>query len=214
MAAGLRDLPSDNVRVVEAEAPCHPLGNLGWLLRNRLQPSLYSHFVLVNSRVRGPFLPPYAQVRRGGGALPLPPAHANQAAARRIRRRADAVRLLGRQGKQPWHALVTRRLRHDVRMVGPTLSCSAKVYRGARRKVPHIPLDVLAIEKVHPCSPPCCLCRHADRRERAPRCQGSIRGLNFSRGSLEGRRAQLGSKGGGALRARSRWTSCWTRRTS
>ncbi len=73
MATGLRDLPSDNVRVVEAETPCHPLGNLGWLLQNRLQPSLYSHFVLVNSRVRGPFLPPYAQVRRGGGALPLPP---------------------------------------------------------------------------------------------------------------------------------------------
>ncbi len=68
----MRDLPSDNVRVVEAEAPCHPLGNLGWLLRNRLQPSLYSHFVLVNSRVRGPFLPPYAQVRRGRGTLPLP----------------------------------------------------------------------------------------------------------------------------------------------
>ena len=73
MAAGLGDLPSDNVRVVEAETPCHPLGNLGWLLRNRLQPSLYSHFVLVNSPVRGPFLPPYAQVRRVRGALSLPP---------------------------------------------------------------------------------------------------------------------------------------------
>ena len=54
------------------EAPCHDLGVVAWLVRRELVPSVYAYFVLLNSSVRGPFLPPYAQVRPHGTAQSCP----------------------------------------------------------------------------------------------------------------------------------------------
>jgi hypothetical protein len=54
----------DNVRIVEHENDCFDLGTLGWLYSKLEQEGAlrtYSHFVWINSSVRGPFLPAYLE---------------------------------------------------------------------------------------------------------------------------------------------------------
>lgn len=49
-------------QVVKAVGPCNELGLVGWLFKR--QPALvqaHDHFVFLDSSVRGPFLPAYAQ---------------------------------------------------------------------------------------------------------------------------------------------------------
>ena len=51
-----------NVRIVEHENMCYDLGTLGWLyakLEEEGTLGVYSHFIWINSSVRGPFLPAY-----------------------------------------------------------------------------------------------------------------------------------------------------------
>ncbi len=57
-------LPS-NVRIVRHSNSCYDWGTFGWVLSSGLVDTAhYKNFIFLNSSVRGPFLPPYAKVRR------------------------------------------------------------------------------------------------------------------------------------------------------
>ena len=53
-----------NVKLQRGQTSCSDFAGLGWFLRSRLTSSGYAYFVLLNTSVRGPLLPPYAQVRK------------------------------------------------------------------------------------------------------------------------------------------------------
>ena len=56
-------LPS-NVHVLHHKNECYDWGTLGWALASGAVPQeKYAKFVLLNSSVRGPFVPPYVPVR-------------------------------------------------------------------------------------------------------------------------------------------------------
>lgn len=55
-------LPS-NARLLTHANQCYDWGTFGWLLRSgEVNVQKYKYFVLLNSSVRGPFLPPYVPV--------------------------------------------------------------------------------------------------------------------------------------------------------
>lgn len=52
-----------NVRFEYHPNECYDWGTMGWVLDNRMvDVNLYTYFILMNSSVRGPFLPPYLWV--------------------------------------------------------------------------------------------------------------------------------------------------------
>ena len=56
-------LPS-NARIVTHPNQCYDWGTFGWLLRSQeVNIKKYKYFVLLNSSVRGPYLPVYVPVR-------------------------------------------------------------------------------------------------------------------------------------------------------
>lgn len=61
----LQDLPPlpSNAQYVHHANECYDWGSFGWLLRERVDPLLYAYFLLVNSSVRGPYLPAWLPVR-------------------------------------------------------------------------------------------------------------------------------------------------------
>jgi len=60
---GDTDLPAhlpSNVKVVHHENDCFDWGTFGWVVNSsKVDTSLYGYIILLNSSVRGPFLPPY-----------------------------------------------------------------------------------------------------------------------------------------------------------
>ena len=53
-----------NVRFEYHPNSCYDWGTFGWLLdTGKIQPAGYKYFIFMNSSVRGPFIPPYLQVR-------------------------------------------------------------------------------------------------------------------------------------------------------
>ena len=66
-------LPS-NARVLTHANQCYDWGTFGWLLRSgEVNVQKYKYFVLLNSSVRGPFLPPYVPVSSSKGQVELGP---------------------------------------------------------------------------------------------------------------------------------------------
>ena len=60
----LPELPS-NAKYLHHPNECYDWGTFGWALKQEnVQVSDYKYFIFLNSSVRGPFLPPYLQVRR------------------------------------------------------------------------------------------------------------------------------------------------------
>ena len=96
---------------------------------------------MLNSSVRGPFIPPY-MVRNCLLLLGLPSsAH-----------RCLLTRFCTVQGKVAWHRLFTQRLSSDVLLVGPTVSCEGTPNRlnmSELRQNPHVQSFVLATNRVY-----------------------------------------------------------------
>lgn len=60
----LPELPA-NARYLHHANTCYDWGTFGWIMETeQIDISKYKHFVFLNSSVRGPFLPPYLQVRK------------------------------------------------------------------------------------------------------------------------------------------------------
>lgn len=59
----LPELPG-NARYLHHPNECYDWGTFGWVLQTQdIDMKAYKHFIFLNSSVRGPFLPPYLQVR-------------------------------------------------------------------------------------------------------------------------------------------------------
>ena len=100
------DLPAlpPNARYVYHPNSCYDWGTIGWVFSSgAADPSHYEFFLLMNSSVRGPYLPPYfatmAATAAAGGATqpPHPPPR--------------------------WHDIFFDRLTDHVKLVGPTIRC-------------------------------------------------------------------------------------------
>ncbi len=56
-----------NGKYVRHTNECFDWGTVGWAIKEgHAQPHLYKYFIVMNSSVRGPFLPPYWPVCFGG----------------------------------------------------------------------------------------------------------------------------------------------------
>ena len=119
--AELPALPA-NARYVLHENKCLDWGSMGWLLRlppddpDHVDSRRYRYFILINSGVRGPFLPDFLEQHmdldalvtcKPDGSLALPPAAERETA------------LL-----VSWFHVFLSRLSADVRYVGCTLNCA------------------------------------------------------------------------------------------
>ena len=52
-----------NARYLRHPNRCYDWGTIGWVLTSKqVDTSAYKYFIFMNSSVRGPFIPPYAQV--------------------------------------------------------------------------------------------------------------------------------------------------------
>ena len=119
----LGTLPSlpPNARYVLHENKCLDWGSLGWLIHlppthpYYVDTSLYRYFILLNTGVRGPFLPDFIEQH-------MDPEQDVQCMA-------DGT-LRGKGGRQPpallvpWYHLFLSRLTAEVRYVGCTLNCA------------------------------------------------------------------------------------------
>lgn len=113
-----------NVRVVHRPQTCLGTSGLAELLQEqdreqergawRLELDVYEHFVLLDSSVRGPFLPRYIHRGRRGS----------------LKEAAEADPWTKPQPRRPWTTLLTDRLggKGDVALVGPTVSCEQELH--------------------------------------------------------------------------------------
>ncbi|KAK9826482.1 hypothetical protein WJX81_003889 [Elliptochloris bilobata] len=53
------EVVQDNVRFLSHLNVCYDWGTFGWVVRSKIITSAYKYFIMLNSSVRGPFLPPY-----------------------------------------------------------------------------------------------------------------------------------------------------------
>ncbi len=106
-----------NVRVVRRANVCYDGGSAGEVLASMdLRP--YQFFLIMNSSVRGPFLPAYFAKSGGGGLGP-----------------GSSVHLAAR----PWTTVFTDLLNDRVKLVGTTISCEIQI---------HVQSMVLATDRV------------------------------------------------------------------
>jgi hypothetical protein len=68
VAGGVQDVPLPdlpaNAKYLHHANECFDWGTFGWALEHeKVQVRDYKYFIFLNSSVRGPFLPPYLQVR-------------------------------------------------------------------------------------------------------------------------------------------------------
>ena len=110
-----------NVRVVRRENVCYDGGTAGEVLA-ALDIRPYRFFVIMNSSVRGPFLPAYFAGSDGGGAAG-----------------AAGSRGEGRPHPRPWTTALTDLLNERVKLAGTTISCEIRV---------HVQSMVLATDRV------------------------------------------------------------------
>jgi hypothetical protein len=102
--------------------------------------------MMLNSSVRGPFLPPYL-VRASR------PTRCRRHSMAPSTLRWVSSRWCALQGHLTWHRLFTERLSSDVLMVGPTVSCEGTPNRlnfSDIRQNPHVQSYVLALNRVGP----------------------------------------------------------------
>ena len=121
---------------------CYDWGAWGWALRPRslggggLVRPHHRYFLLVNSSVRGPFVPPAAHA-------------AATAAARAVMGDETAPRVV-----VPWHALLTTLLGGpgDVRLAGPAISCEGAPQAGPGTQgwlfSPHVQSWAVATDRI------------------------------------------------------------------
>jgi len=117
----------------------------GWVVRSKVLTRGYKYFMMLNSSVRGPFLPPY--LVRAGRPTRCRPSIAPSAL------RWVSSRWCALQGHLTWHRLFTERLSSDVLKVGPTVSCEGTPNRlnfSDIRQNPHVQSYVLALNRVGP----------------------------------------------------------------
>ncbi len=109
-----------NVRVVRRENVCYDGGTAGEVLAGMdVQP--YRFFIVMNSSVRGPFLPAYFAGSNGGGG------EVDEGGEEEGRRR------------RPWTTALTDLLNERVKLAGTTISCEIRV---------HVQSMVLATDRV------------------------------------------------------------------
>ena len=121
---------------------CGTWGTYGALL-SKLDTARYKFFVLLNSSVRGPFLPSYIPVNCCTKVVPPPEL---------IWGLWSLCIMHGAQALTPWHRLLTLQLTGEVHLLGPVLSCQASLRNdtGQRRSNPYVPADVVAMDQVMP----------------------------------------------------------------
>ena len=107
------------------------------------QPHLYKYFIVMNSSVRGPFLPPYWPVRVDMLCMPLSSEKAE----------AVCVTHTHTQPEVHWTRVLTSRINEDVKIVGPTISCEGTDSTDTHpaRRNPHVQSYVVAMDKVGRC---------------------------------------------------------------
>ena len=111
-------LPS-NARYVLHKNVCMDWGTFGWLLdlpsshSDAVNTALYRYFFLLNSSVKGPFLPSYLEER-------MDPEQSVQCDA--ARRPSDSAALF------PWFHVFSSRLSASVKLVGCTVSCEIDMH--------------------------------------------------------------------------------------
>ena len=106
-----------NVQVVRRANVCYDGGTAGEILASMdIRP--YQYFLILNSSVRGPFLPAYFSRSTGGGLGPTSSLHT---------------------ASRPWTTIFTDLLNDEVKLVGTTISCEIRV---------HVQSMVLATDRV------------------------------------------------------------------
>ena len=121
----------------------------GWVVRSKVITAGYKYFIMLNSSVRGPFIPPYlVSIMFGSSRDAL-------SSYRCLLTLSCIV-----QGKVAWHRLFTQRLSSDVLLVGPTISCEGTPNRlnmSELRQNPHVQSYVIALNRVAMlCMVACC----------------------------------------------------------
>lgn len=120
-----------------------PRSGAGWVVRLKVITAGYKYFIMLNSSVRGPFLPPYL--------ARVPAAAARDMPASENGRILTGCGVCAVQGSVAWHRLFTQRLSSDVLLVGPTISCEGTPNRlnmSELRQNPHVQSFVLATNRV------------------------------------------------------------------